>query len=173
MPTQGVSTVIINEQDEILLILREDARIYALPAGHLEPGETYEQAAIRETREETGYQVVLERLVGRYWRPQYPRGGNTQYAYLGRAVGGDPSQHDWESLEVRWFPLDALPWRLYPFSKEQIYDALADKSEPIEKEQRLPGTQLLLLQAFLAYRRVRNALRALTRTTKNHEREEP
>jgi ADP-ribose pyrophosphatase YjhB (NUDIX family) len=172
MPTQGAATVIVNEQDEVLLVLREDARVWALPAGHLEPGETYEQAAVRETREETGYQIVLERLVGRYWRPQYPGGGNTQVVYLGRAVGGDPSQHDWESLEVRWFPLDALPWRLYPFSRAQICDALADNSEPFEVEQRLPRTQFLLLQAFLAYRRVRNALRALTRTTKNHEGED-
>jgi ADP-ribose pyrophosphatase YjhB (NUDIX family) len=70
MATKGSSVVVFNEDNEVLLGLREDLRIWALPAGRMEPGETYEQAAVREVREETGYEVELERLVGNYWRPQ-------------------------------------------------------------------------------------------------------
>jgi 8-oxo-dGTP pyrophosphatase MutT (NUDIX family) len=172
MPTRGSSVVILNDRHEVLLILREDAHIWALPAGHVEPGETYEQAAIRETREETGYEVALDRPVGEYWRPQYPHGGNTQRVFAGHVTGGDPSRHDWESLDVKWFPLDALPWRLYPFAREQIVDACVRAAAPIKKVQKLPWPQLLLLQFFLGYRRIRNRLRALPRAEPSIERED-
>ncbi|MBN1579869.1 MAG: NUDIX domain-containing protein [Anaerolineae bacterium] len=158
MVTKGSSVVVFDDHNQVLLELREDARIWALPAGHLEPGETYEQAAVREVREETGYAIDLERVVGTYWRPQFPHGGNTMRVFAGRVVGGDPSTHDWESLEVKWFPLDALPRRLFSFSREHIEDACANAAEPFEKEQRFSRIQAALLACFLAYRRVRNAI---------------
>ena len=161
MTTQGSATVVLNNRNEVLLVLREDARVWALPAGHVEPGETYEQAAVREAREETGYEIALDRLVGTYWRPQFPHGGNTQCVYAGYVTGGDPSLHDWESLQVKWFPLDALPRRLFPFSREQILDACARADGPLKKEQRLPKMQLFLLNSFLVYRHLRNKIRAL------------
>jgi ADP-ribose pyrophosphatase YjhB (NUDIX family) len=159
MATRGSSVVVLNEQNEVLLVLREDARIWALPAGHVEPDETYEQAAVREAREETGYEVELERLVGEYWRPQVPPGGGMMRVYTGRIVGGDSSQHDWESLDVRWFPLDTLPRRLFSFSRQHIQDACAQEAEPYQKEQRLSTAQAVLLASFLVYRRIRNAVR--------------
>jgi ADP-ribose pyrophosphatase YjhB (NUDIX family) len=160
MSTKGSATVVLNDQNQVLLVLREDARVWALPGGHVEAGETYEHAAVREAREETGYEIVLDRLVGTYWRPQFPHGGNTQYVYAGRVTGGDPSLHDWESLQVKWFPLDALPWRLFPFSRQQIVDTCARAEAPFKKEQHLPKMQLLLLYSFLVYRRIRNKIRA-------------
>jgi ADP-ribose pyrophosphatase YjhB (NUDIX family) len=160
MASEGSSVVVLNDQNEALLVLREDARIWALPAGRLEPGETYEQAAVREAREETGYEIALERLVGSYWRPQLPHGGSRVQVFAGRVTGGDPSQHDWESIEVRWFPLDALPRRLFSFSREHIQDACANAAEPFEREQWLSWAQLFLLRCFLVYRRVRNTVRA-------------
>ena len=71
-----------------------------------------------------------------------------------------PALHDWESLQVKWFPLDALPRRLFPFSREQILDACARADGPLKKEQRLPKMQLFLLYSFLVYRRIRNKIRA-------------
>jgi 8-oxo-dGTP pyrophosphatase MutT (NUDIX family) len=156
VPTRGSSVVVFNPNREVLLILREDARIWALPAGRLEPGETHEQAAVREVREETGYEVELVRLLGSYWRPQYPNGGSKMRVYVGRAIGGDPSAHDWESLEVRWFPLHALPRRMYKLSREHIEDACASSALPVEKEQRFSRAGAALLTCFLALRRVRN-----------------
>ena len=172
MATKGSSVVLLNDHNEVLLVLREDARIWALPAGHVEPGETYEQTAVREAREETGYEIELDRLVGEYWRPQFPHGGNTQHVFAGRVTGGDPTQHDWESVAVRWFPLDALPWRLFPFSKEQIMDACNHTATPVKKEQRMPKGQVLLLNGFMVYRRIRNRLRARTHTGPDRESED-
>jgi 8-oxo-dGTP pyrophosphatase MutT (NUDIX family) len=159
MATEGSSVVVLNEDGEVLLGLREDARIWALPAGRKEPGETYEQAAIREVREETGYEIELERLVGDYWRPQLGEGGDQMRVYVGRVVGGDPSEHDWENLEVRWFPLEALPKPLFEFSREHIKDACANSEVPFEKEQRFSRVKAALLRCFLVFRKVRNVLR--------------
>ena len=157
MVTEGSSVVVLNDRGEVLLELRGDALIWALPAGRVESGETYEQAAIREVREETGYEIELERVVGNYWRPQLGEGdGDKMRVFVGRVVGGDPSVHDAESIEVRWFPLDALPKRLFRFSREHIEDACANSEVPFEKEQRLPRGVAALIRCFLVYRRVRN-----------------
>lgn len=156
MPTCGSSVVVFSDSREVLLVLREDARTWALPAGRAEAGETYEQAAVREVREETGYEVELERLVGDYWRPQFPRGGNKMRVYVGRVIAGDPSAHDWESLDVKWFPLGALPKRLFKFSREHIEDACGNSEAPLQKEQRFSRLQATLMACFLALRKVRN-----------------
>ena len=158
MATQSSSVVVFNDKQEILLVLREDARVWALPAGGLEPGETFEQAAIREVREETGYNIELERLVGKYWRPQYPKGGDRMQVFVGRAISGDSSEHDWESIDVRWFPLDALPKRLFKFSHEHIQDACAYSGKPFEREQRFSGAQAMLVGWFFAFRKIRNRI---------------
>src|SRR6266545_7899789 len=74
MSTQGSSCVVLNQKGEVLLVLRQDFRIWALPGGGLEPNETWEQAAVRETLEETGYEVEILQYVGEYWRPQMSEG---------------------------------------------------------------------------------------------------
>ncbi|MDY6876565.1 MAG: NUDIX domain-containing protein [Chloroflexota bacterium] len=156
MATQSSSVVVFNDKQEILLVLREDARVWALPAGGLESSETFEQAAIREVREETGYNIELERLVGKYWRPQYPKGGDRMQVFVGKAISGDISEHDWESIAVRWFPLDALPKRLFRFSREHIQDACANSREPFERAQKFSRMQAMLMGWFFALRKIRN-----------------
>ncbi|HUT21534.1 MAG TPA: NUDIX domain-containing protein [Anaerolineae bacterium] len=156
MATESSTVVVLNDRGEVLLGLREDAHIWALPAGRCEPGETYEQTAVREVREETGYEVELERVVGDYWRPQMPHGGDEMRVYVGHVTGDDPSAHDRESLDVRWFPLDALPRWLFRFSAEHIEDALADSDVLFEREQQFSWAEAVLLACFLVYRRVRN-----------------
>jgi len=139
MQTKGSSCVVINEKEEVLLVLREDFRIWALPGGGVEPDETPEQAAVRETLEETGYLVEILQYIGEYWRPQMSHGkGDLRHVFLAQAIGGTPAQHDDESIDVRWFPASALPKRMFRFSREHIDDALARPAMPLKKEQRLP-----------------------------------
>jgi len=94
---------------EVLLCGRNADGLWALPKGTPEPGETIEETALREVREETGVEVEVMANVGdiRYWFSR-PKEGvrflKTVRHYLMRQVGGDTSLHDHEFDDVRWFP---------------------------------------------------------------------
>jgi 8-oxo-dGTP pyrophosphatase MutT (NUDIX family) len=104
---------------EVLLCGRSSDGLWALPKGTPEPGETLEQTALREVREETGVEVAKDGVVGeiKYWfsRPQEGmRYNKTVHHFLLRPIGGDPSLHDHEFDDVRWFPVqEALKLMTY------------------------------------------------------------
>jgi 8-oxo-dGTP pyrophosphatase MutT (NUDIX family) len=84
--------------------------VWALPKGGAEPGETGEEAALREVREETGLtaEIVepLESVTYWFlWPPEQVRYKKTVHLYLMRALDGDISAHDDEVEEVRFVPL--------------------------------------------------------------------
>jgi 8-oxo-dGTP pyrophosphatase MutT (NUDIX family) len=106
----------------------DGARVLGLPKGHLDPGETALQAAIREVREETGVEAELVQELGevRYW---YRRGGRTVpksvVFYLLRYRSGDTADHDDEVEEARWIPLvQACTELTYPGEREIAVRAL-------------------------------------------------
>ena len=97
---------------EVLVCGRGSENLWALPKGTPEAGETLEETACREVREETGVIVEATGLVGdiKYWfsRPQEGvRYHKTVRHYMFRPIGGDPSLHDHEFDEVRWVPVQA------------------------------------------------------------------
>jgi ADP-ribose pyrophosphatase YjhB (NUDIX family) len=141
LPTQGVSTVVLDAR-RVLLQKRRDFRIWALPGGRVELGETLEDAAIRETFEETGLHVRLERKIGTYWKPQHD---DTVTVFAARVVGGEIVRVSDETRDVRWFDLDRLP-PLLGTMKRYLADALAEHSEPLEVTLRLSRTEVLLRQ---------------------------
>jgi ADP-ribose pyrophosphatase YjhB (NUDIX family) len=103
------------------LIGRTDRRgrlLWSLPKGHIEAGETAEQAALREVREETGIsgEIVAELGVIDFWFvAEGRRIHKTVHHYLMRRIGGELSDADIEVDEVAWVPLPEIRGQLaYP-----------------------------------------------------------
>jgi ADP-ribose pyrophosphatase YjhB (NUDIX family) len=107
----SVNVVVVNAAGDILLIRRSDNDNWALPGGAIELGESVSQAAVRETREETGIDCEITGLVGIYTDPGhiilYTSNGEARQEFSivlrARAVGGQTTPSD-ESTEVRWVP---------------------------------------------------------------------
>lgn len=97
---------------EVILASRRTRRgdlAWGLAKGGIEDGESMEDAAIREVREETGIEGVIEAPLGdtKYmyvWENVRIR--KTVHFFLMRATGGDIDDRDDEMEEVRWFPLE-------------------------------------------------------------------
>ena len=161
MPTQSATVVILHPTTgEVLLHKREDFRAWSLPGGGIEPGETWQEAAVRETFEETGYRVRVERLVGEYLRPQLPGGGSHTYVAVASLLDPDVPRdaYGWETVAVAWFPVAALPPSLNRFGRIFIADALAAHSEPVTRTLYMPWYQAFLVRLLFRLRNLRNRL---------------
>ncbi len=108
------------ENGKILLIKRKHGPFkgrWALPGGHVDYDERVEDAAVREAKEETGLDVVPERILGVYSDPgRDPRGHYITIAYLCSAKKGQPEPGD-DAAETWWWPLDDLPEMAFDHAK--------------------------------------------------------
>jgi ADP-ribose pyrophosphatase YjhB (NUDIX family) len=98
--------------------------LWSLPKGHIEEGETPEQAAMREVAEETGIHSSIERSLGviDFW---FMAGGKrihkTVHHFLFSETGGVLAPQESEVDEVAWFPLGEIVEKLaYPDEKKLI-----------------------------------------------------
>ncbi|MCF8552157.1 MAG: NUDIX hydrolase [Candidatus Planktophila sp.] len=98
--------------------------LWSLPKGHIEEGETPEQAAIREVAEETGITSSITKSLGviDFW---FMAGGKrihkTVHHFMFTEVGGTLLAQESEVDEVSWFPLSEIVERLaYPDEKKLI-----------------------------------------------------
>ncbi len=117
-PLLTVDVLIIYE-GRIVLIKRKNPPYrdsFALPGGFVEVGETVEEAAVREAKEETGLDVRLLKLLGVYSDPSRdPRGHTVSVCYL--AIGSGMLKPDSDAKDTGLFNLNEIPGLAFDHNK--------------------------------------------------------
>ena len=110
--TEGAHVLVRDEEGRILVVRTTYLGPgWMLPGGRVERSETPHAAAVRETREETGIDVRLDRLL----LIDAHRHRNVSFVYAGTAVGGTLAPQFGEIAEVGWLDreeIGATSWRL-------------------------------------------------------------
>lgn len=111
--------------DELQIVLcgHHNPKSWRLPKGIPDPGESREETALREVREETGLDVAIEEHLGsiKYWFSfDGVRYHKTVHFYLMKATGGSVDQHDPEFDVVRWFKTDVAERTLTYKNEESV-----------------------------------------------------
>lgn len=116
----AATVLVLDSQDRLLLLKRSDNRCWGPPGGAVELSETVENAARRETREETGLEIQSLELLGVFSGPEgdyrYPNGDEVyivSVTYLTRDSSPAISLSD-EHTDWGRFPLDKLPSPISP-----------------------------------------------------------
>ncbi len=103
-----VSGVVIEKEGKYLLVQEKQPRAYKkwnLPAGRVDIGETLEQAAVRETKEECGYDVELvDHILTLHQSVESP----VLHAYRAKIVGGELKFPEDELLDAKWFTYEEV-----------------------------------------------------------------
>lgn len=137
---RSVAGVVLRDKDgRVLLMRRSGEDTWGIPGGGLEPGESWTAAALRECREETGWNARIDGLLGIYSDPatqmhRYPGGALRHFVgvvFLATAIEhvGAP---DAETDELRWVTKDDLPGPLFAPDVPVLRDAYdPDAPKPV------------------------------------------
>jgi ADP-ribose pyrophosphatase YjhB (NUDIX family) len=122
----SAATIVLNEKHEILLI-KGPRRGWEMPGGQVEEGESLQDAAIRETKEESGIDIEVTKFCGVF---QNVSGSICNTLFLARPVGGELTTSA-ESLEVGFFPiqqaLEMVTWKNF---RQRIEYCINEELQP-------------------------------------------
>jgi 8-oxo-dGTP diphosphatase len=138
----GAFTLIYGSEGRILLCHRRDADVWNLPGGQVEHAETPWQAAIRETREETGLEVSVRRLAFVDFRPARDE---LVFTFACEMTDGALTLND-EVDQLAWFSLAELPANIAPRHAERIIPAPSASGPATLRVQSGPGVRESLLR---------------------------
>lgn len=99
-------------KDKKLLMVQEGKEIcykrWNLPTGHVDPGENIINSAIREVKEETGYEVKIKGLIRIHNYVTKRVYHSIRFSFIGEIISGDIKFDGKEILDVKWFTLDEI-----------------------------------------------------------------
>ena len=139
----GAFAIIFDENKKVLLSHRRDIDVWNLPGGGMETRELPNEAIVREVKEETGLDVVVERLVGVYGKVDKDE---LVFAFVCRVAGGQLVLSD-EADQHCFFAADMIPSNTPPKQIERIQDSLNHTTQPIFRRQTAPSTQSIIGRA--------------------------
>lgn len=122
----SAATIVLNDRKEILLI-KGPRRGWEMPGGQVEEGESLMDAAIRETKEESGIDIEITKFCGVF---QNVSGAICNTLFLGKPIGGELTTST-ESLEVGYFSIEkALEMVTWKNFRQRIEHCINDKLHP-------------------------------------------
>ncbi len=122
----SAAAIVLNEQNELLLI-KGPRRGWEMPGGQVEEGESIWDAAIRETKEESGIDIEIIKFCGLF---QNVQGSVCNTLFLAKPIGGTPTTSP-ESLEVGFFPLEkGLELVTWGNFRQRIELCLSEQTQP-------------------------------------------
>jgi ADP-ribose pyrophosphatase YjhB (NUDIX family) len=129
-PLVAGTAAVIDDHGKILLMRRSDNRLWNMPGGILEVGETPATGVVREALEETGVRCEAIALVGIYDNRRWESAVAQhiyKFTFLCRPLDGgqvvETPSHAIETLEIGWFAEDALPDDLFTGHVRRVQDA--------------------------------------------------
>lgn len=130
MTNAAIGIVFNSDKTAILAVKRLDIPIWVLPGGGIDPGETPEEAVVREVREETGYVVQVKRRTGEYT----PLNKLAYFTVLMEcAVVGGEARLSNETAAVGFYPIDQLPAPFFHLHQDWLTDALSHPNDTVRK----------------------------------------
>jgi ADP-ribose pyrophosphatase YjhB (NUDIX family) len=133
LPRQMVVALVFIRRDDSILLVRQNygRQFWSLPGGVVEPGESVDQAAVREVKEETGLAVQIKRVVGLYSKPA---ASALAITFEGTVIGGSLNPAN-EISECHYFPLDHLPARIRDHLRQRVEDFRRDLPHTVWRTQ--------------------------------------
>jgi ADP-ribose pyrophosphatase YjhB (NUDIX family) len=129
-PQAAAAAAVIDAAGQILLMRRSENRLWNMPGGVLEVGETPAEGVVREVLEETGIRCEPVALVGVYDNRRWETGVAQhiyKFTFLCRPLDGgrvvETPSHAVETLEIGWFAEDGLPEDLWSGHVQRIRDS--------------------------------------------------
>jgi ADP-ribose pyrophosphatase YjhB (NUDIX family) len=126
----SVAAVILDSSNRLLL-QEKSSEAWSLPAGMIEPGESPNEAIVREVKEETGLIITPNKILGVFGGEQfryiYPNGDRVEYTVIlmNCSIVGDTGEiTDSETKSLQYYDKKSMPELALPYPKEVLFNEL-------------------------------------------------